>query len=856
MELMSSEFHSYSLKSHPDKLLVDHLGRVGRLSRGMIRERALNLGHQEKEILEDVAYLMGVTHDLGKATRFFQEYIQEEDERKKRSMRSKETTRHGLLSAFFTYAIIKEYLNQLIAESELRAGSETGSKAVSSIQLKRDGGMTDYLPVLSFLAVRRHHGNLINAMDEVREVDSEGERIIRVAEEQIRSMDNDKAELNEILRRLISDDGMYLKNFTIDLESITSYILKGAIRDIGRKEKRLIRRLGDKTDLQLYFVFQFLYSVLLDADKTDAGLGEADPDSDRLELPEDLVDRYRESRGFISNMNGINPLRNQIYEDAMAGVRGWDLEDRVLSLNVPTGTGKTLTSLSFALKLRGRLNEEKGYTPRIIYALPFLSIIDQNYSVFEDVLAQGGYLEDSRLLLKHHHLAEVSYKRADNEEYKSDESLLLLEGWNAEIIVTTFWQYFYTLFSNKNRLIRKFNKLANSIIILDEVQAVPHQYWQLIHDAITVLCEKFNSYVIFVTATEPLIFDEAGGEIKEIVQKKDEYFQGLDRIELILKIDRSLNLDEFKALVGEELIAHPDKDFLIVLNTISSASEVYRSVQGLQLEDTETFYLSTNVVPKERIQRIKDIKDIKRSSGRGAVDGLSRRRKVIVSTQLIEAGVDIDADFVYRDFAPMDSINQVAGRCNRNSGSHKGTVSVFILRDDRREFHKYIYDPFLIGKTLDILKQVSGPIRESEFLDLNNRYFKAVKKGMGDGKSQENLSCLSQLAFKDLSKRFKLIEEDYPRVDVFIEVDDLAEDIWRRYLDMRMEKNLKEKIDKKLRIKKEFSEYVISVPEKFARSLVYEDSEIGYISKAELPYYYDMETGFKREGAGEGSMII
>lgn len=157
-------------------------------------------------------------------------------------------------------------------------------------------------------------------MDEVREVDSEGERIIRVAEEQIRSMDNDKAELNEILRRLISDDGMYLKNFTIDLESITSYILKGAIRDIGRKEKRLIRRLGDKTDLQLYFVFQFLYSVLLDADKTDAGLGEADPDSDRLELPEDLVDRYRESRGFISNMNGINPLRNQIYEDAMAGV--------------------------------------------------------------------------------------------------------------------------------------------------------------------------------------------------------------------------------------------------------------------------------------------------------------------------------------------------------------------------------------------------------------------------------------------------------------------------------------------------------------------------------------------------------
>ena len=428
-----------------------------------------------------------------------------------------------------------------------------------------------------------------------------------------------------------------------------------------------------------------------------------------------------------------------------------------------------------------------------------------------------------------------------------------MEGWNAEIIVTTFWQYFYTLFSNKNKLIRKFNKLANSIIILDEVQAVPHQYWQLIHDATKILCEKFNSYVIFVTATEPLIFDEAAGEIKEIVKNKNEYFQHLDRIELIPRIDKSLRLDEFKTLLGNDLIDHPKKDFLIVLNTITSANEVYGFVQGLQLEDTETFYLSTNVVPKERLQRIRDIKS---SSEKRGIDDPSRKRAVIVSTQLIEAGVDINADFVYRDFAPMDSINQVAGRCNRNSKSHKGTVSVFVLKDERREYHKYIYDPFIIGKTIDILRPISGSIKESEFLDLNNKYFKAVKKGMGDDESRENLSYLAQLSFQDLSKRFKLIEEDYPRVEVFIELDEHAADIWRSYLDMRMEKDLKEKIRKKMLIKKEFSEYVISAPQKFAHSLIYEDSEVGYISNAELDNYYDMETGFKRAGAGEGSMII
>ena len=431
---------------------------------------------------------------------------------------------------------------------------------------------------------------------------------------------------------------------------------------------------------------------------------------------------------------------------------------------------------------------------------------------------------------------------------------MLLEGWNAEIIVTTFWQYFYTLFSNKNKLLRKFNKLANSIIILDEVQAVPHQYWQLIHDATKMLCEKFNSYVVFVTATEPLIFDEAIGEIKEIVQKKEEYFRGLDRIELIPRIETALTLEEFKVLLEKDLTDNPKKAFLIVLNTISSANDVYNFVKGLDLENTENFYLSTNVIPKERLERIKKIKG---SSEKGVANESSGKRKVIVSTQLIEAGVDIDADMVYRDFAPMDSINQVSGRCNRNSAkAQKGTVSIFILKDDRKEFYKYIYDPFLMGKTLDILKPIKGPIKELEFLELNNKYFKAVKMGMGDEKSKENLACLSQLSFQDLSKKFKLIEEDYPKVNVFVELNETAAEIWKKYQDMRMEKDLKERIRKKLEIRKDFSEYVISAPEKYAHSLIIEDSEFGYISRDELPNYYDLETGFMRAGAGGGSMII
>jgi CRISPR-associated endonuclease/helicase Cas3 len=812
-----SESSSFKLKSHPDKRLVDHLHRVGELGKKTVADKSLNI--DDADLLKDAVYLIGITHDLGKATRFFQDYITETDEKKKKSLKAKDTTHHGLLSAFFTYAVIREYLTQ------------TGRK----------GGLAEYLPILSFLAVKRHHGNLLNAMDEIKDTDADKEKILKQVEEQINSMDKDKGEISELLPYLLAKENIDLK---INIDDIINYILNDAIKDIRRKEKSFVRSLSEKGDLYPYFISQFIYSTLLDADKTDAGLDGIY--LERLDLSSKLVDEYRDSKGFSSNKNNINSLRNRIYEEAVERIKDWNLDDKILSLNVPTGTGKTLTALSISLKLRERLENERKIKHRIIYALPFLSIIDQNYGVFEDVVDPKKDRKYSRLLLKHHHLADVKYNTEDNE-FEVDKSKLLLEGWNAEIIVTTFWQLFNTLFSNRNKHLRKFNKLANSIIILDEVQAVPHQYWQLIHDALNLLCEKFNSYVVFMTATQPLIFEEAKGEIKEIAQRKEEYFRGLNRIELIPRIDRTLTLDEFKALLNDDLAQKKEKDFLIVLNTISSAQEIYRFIQDLELENTKKVFLSTNVIPKERLTRINEIRDSKESP---------IKRKVIVSTQLIEAGVDIDADVVYRDFAPLDSINQVAGRCNRNSAKDdKGTVSIFILKDDRKEFYKYIYDPFLISKTLDILRP-NEPIKESEFLELNNRYFKAVKRGMGEKESKDNLDCIAGLAFKDLSEKFKLIEQDYPRVDVFVEIDNRAAEIWKKYQDMQSEKDHIERTKKYLKIKKDFAEYMISAPEKFAHFLVAENSDIGYISMTELPNYYDMEMGFKRAGAGEGTMIF
>ncbi len=838
---MENESHSFNLLSHPDKLLIKHLRNVGIVASKIVADKSLNIA--EADLLRDIAYIIGVTHDFGKATKFFQKYIVEKDEKRRRSLKAMETTHHGLLSALFTYSVVKDYL----------------------IQARIKASLAEYLPVISFMIVKRHHGNLSNATDETSDVNPANEDVLGTVEEQIDALD--KNELEKILSTLLSEGNIKLK---IDIDNTINYILHDIARDIGRKERLMLLQLSDKDDIYPYFINQFLYSALIDADKTDAGLDGII--LERLDLAWNLVDNYRDANHFTGNKENINSLRNQIYEEAISRIESWNLDQKIISLNVPTGTGKTLTALSISLKLRERLKKERNIKPRIIYSLPFLSIIDQNYGVFDSVIFPKGDIEfetakppanpcdeteietkpkgahkDSRLLLKHHHLADVSYE-ADDEEYESDKSLLLLEGWNSEIIVTTFWQFFNTLFSNRNKQLRKFNKLVNAIIILDEVQAVPHRYWQLIHDALKLLCDRFNSYVILITATQPLIFEEGSSEIKEIAERKEEYFRGLDRIDLMPMIEKALTLDEFKAILKNDLEDEKDKDFLIVLNTITSATNIFDYIYGLELENTKMCYLSTSVVPKERLKRINQIKETKGSAG---------PRKVIVSTQLIEAGVDIDADRVYRDFAPMDSINQVAGRCNRGSSKkEKGLVSVFILKDDRKEFYKYIYDPFLIEKTLEILRPMKGPVKESEFLELNNRYFKAVKRGMGDKDSKDSLDCITGLAFKDLSKKFKLIEDDFPTVNVFVELDETAEKIWKQYQDLRHEKNNLERTKRYLKMKKCFSDYLMSVPKKFVGPLVMDDSNIGHISRIELDNFYDKNTGFKRSTAGDGSIFF
>jgi len=834
---MKTSFLLSDLKSHPNRLLEDHLSNVGNYCNETLSSKKLNIEkYIDFDTLKDVAYLIGVSHDFGKATSYFQDYISEKDESTRAKLKNKPETHHGFVSSIFTYYVIRDYLltKNLLGEKYY-----------------------EYLPMISFLVVKRHHGNLHDASDEVIFDEKDDEFL----EKQIRSIDF--GELSEIYGSLLSKinldfDCSIIKDKILHSEPVDIYgkqeFRKNYVKDLSRKEKRLVRNIDEEHTLFFYFITLLLYSILLDADKSDAANLEK---IKRIDINENIVDEYKKLK--FSDKEGenkkINDMRNEIYEEVISNVERIDLDkDKLLSLNAPTGTGKTLTALSFALKLRKRIESERGYKPRIIYSLPFLSIIDQNFSVFEDVFETVNKEKPtSNILLKHHHLSDVVYTTKEDEFENVDKDigkdLLLIEGWNSEIIVTTFIQFFYSLISNRNRALRRVHTITNSIVILDEVQAIQHKYWLLLNKTMKFFAEQFNTHFIFVTATQPLIFNEMRGEIIPLVENKRRYFVSLSRVKLITNLE-PICLEDFKEILKKDIMQNSNKDFLIVLNTINSSKDIYDFVTGLNIKNVELHYLSTNIIPKERLIRIKKIKE------------KSATRNIIVSTQLIEAGVDIDANIVYRDLAPLDSINQVSGRCNRNFGDKQGIVKLFILREDRHGKAYYphtIYGSFIISKTKDVFKEIGkNEIEESEFLKLNENYFEKVDIGKSVDESNSILEKVEELKFNDLSD-FKLIEKDYPEVDVFIEVDDNAERIWQKYREIISIKDLRERKKRFLGIKKEFYDYVISVPQKYAGQVSFDEKTgIGHIPKIEIDQGigYDLETGFKRESAGCGTLIF
>ncbi len=778
------------LMSHPNKKLENHLKNVADFSYDVFNFLEI----ENKELFSNISFLIGLTHDFAKSTSFFQTYLSDHTK--------KENTQHSFLSAIFTYYVVKNYLD------------------------KNNINFESNLSIISYIVVLAHHGNL----KDITKLDDYNEKKI-----------NSKMVLKQIEDLKSSDDN--LSKFYDDFE-IDFFRFFDEFDEISEEITDELLIFSFEGNIDNYFYILLFYSSLLDADKMDASESKR---INRENIPGDIVDIFKKNN-LRDSKDNINKTREEAYQEVNGNILNMDLNERILSIELPTGIGKTFTGVSAALKLKERINNELNFNPRIIYSLPFLTIVDQNSDTISSILNESS-LNGSNFLLNHNYLSDMNYKSNDLENYDISNSKILIEGWNSEIIVTTFIQFFYSIISNKNKSLRKFHNITNSIILLDEIQSLPYKYWKIINLFFKKLAYEYNCWIILMTATQPYIFKE--NEIKSLVDNVDYYFNKFDRVNYNFNLD-SQNFEDFKKEFVDKISNDSKNDYLVVLNTINSSKELYEfikdyySVMDYDIylddcngicyigDDIQLIYLSNNIIPKHRLEKINAIKE-------------SNRQSIVISTQLIEAGVDIDVDIIYRDLAPLDSLVQTAGRCNRSGNKEKGIVNVISLKNENgKSYSSFIYDSLLLNKTKEVLTSLNQ-ISEKEFnLAAAKNYFKLI---YNSGTQDDYLiKIIENLRFPEIPSNFKLIEEDIQKVDVFVVINSEAKLLFEKYNDIINNYKGFDRKNEFLKIKNKFYKYVISVDEtKIGSANNLCNDEIFYIGENDVFRKYDLDTGFKPE---------
>ncbi len=497
------------------------------------------------------------------------------------------------------------------------------------------------------------------------------------------------------------------------------------------RRKKLISALSQEEQLKYRIWVEFLFSILLEADKAFLALKNQGKDflaTLRPNIPLDLIDKYLVSKQALE----INQVRNQArarvkinLEKALSSSSGQTA--KLFTITLPTGVGKTLIAADFALTIREKMMQENnGKAPQIIVVLPYLSIIDQTVSFYRELL-QTNDLEEiesndktdsqTELLMASHSLSERSYN-LDGEKKNQNFSDFFIDTWRSEIILTTFDQLLLTIFSSDTKHLMRFHHLTDSIIIFDEVQTLPCKLWHPVSNVLAALCQEANSRLLMMSATQPGILLNA---LELVGSQSDvkQIFTHFSRYKLLLKHQQTKTISEFLLELETRLPEWLDTNsrLLITLNTRASARAVWQHLSKLVTEldyALPVFLITADVTPKDRLAKIARIK--------------TGEPCIVVSTQCIEAGVDIDMDYVIRDFAPLDSIIQVAGRCNRNGLKSRATVEIIRLQSDKnRPYDERIYDSVHLSVTHQVLSNLEQ-ILEEEIIEIVDKYFGKLKQ--------------------------------------------------------------------------------------------------------------------------------
>lgn len=732
-----------------------------------------------KFFTKNVGKVLGLLHDLGKYSDEFQQRIRGENIR----------VDHSTAGAIICDKLEKEYSKQ---------------KKVEALIFK----------ILKYPIIG-HHCGLLNYGASVDEDKTITSRL---------NKENDLCDFSEYKNEIPENEIRKIEFTKNEIEFFKNIILK-----------------NDNFAMQM--LIRFLFSSLVDADRLDAQKFSEGENSvvlnknnmsleKMLEIFNDFMEKKRES----SEENKINKIRNEIFESCIKKSSGGI---GIYSLCVPTGGGKTLSSLAFALN-----HGVKNSKDRVIYSLPFMSIIEQNAKVYSNIFGEENVLE--------HHCnfnfsnefggddgnyspgkieKDLKIQNSTSEKERKLKYKLSTENWDMPLIITTNVQFFESTYSSKTSSVRKLHNIFNSVIILDEAQVIPNEYLEPCTKVLEELVKNYNCTILICTATQPE-FQKNGlisenFKITEIIDDTQKLFEDLKRVE-VKYIDKQNVLD-----ICEKMNSY--NQVLTIVNTKSHAKEIFEN-----LEFSEgNFHLSTNMYPNHRRKAIEEIRE-RLSSGKECR---------VVSTQLIEAGVDVDFPVVFRSVAGIDSIIQASGRCNREGKRENSFVYVFSPEDSKHLGEGYLKLTAQTG--MDVINTTENILS----LEAISKYFSEIFFNTEDKLDKHGILKLinnfkaghMNYDFESISNAFNLIEsQGVPIIIPHGEAEKILNSI----------KNSSHSVRPLIRKLNSFS---VNIPEKNLKYLiengdVYELEEgIFVLKNLEM---YDLKFGFDKNRAYQYDYVI
>jgi CRISPR-associated endonuclease/helicase Cas3/CRISPR-associated endonuclease Cas3-HD len=526
------------------------------------------------------------------------------------------------------------------------------------------------------------------------------------------------------------ESGLVERLHKIDLPNYSVY--SNEISLIDQNQFRLtLKPFQNKTGFCFSFFTRMLYSCLVDADSLDTEKFHS-PENDRLrgkyDSFDDLCKKFTismEEKNSRSNNSAINRERRKIFDQC---VEAGQLPPGFFSLTVPTGGGKTLSSMAFALE-----HLKTHGLKRIFYVIPYTSIIEQNAKIFRDIFG-------SRNVLEHHSNFDPGIVKNTDEDPVSESLKLATENWDMPLVVTTNVQFFESLFSNKRSRCRKLHNLAKSVIILDEAQMLPTGCLLPCLAALSELVRNCSATVVICTATQPKLGDLLDKSIRprEIIDEPNTLYESFKRV----------RVTDLKSLSDAELVArlNEQRQVLCIVNTRKHAKNLFDELK----KSGNCYHLSARMCP---VHRRKKIAEIKRCLNAG-------EDCRVISTQLIEAGVDIDFPVVYRTMTGIDSIAQAAGRCNREGKLPVGKVFIF---KSTESYGKATSWQNLVAEVGEMaLRGSTDPLALATVADYFGRLYHFKEDGGLDEKKilQQLEERSDELAFpfENIADKFRIIE--------------------------------------------------------------------------------------------------